>query len=319
MAGATHRSWIYTLNNYSEEECESALTWNEHANCHYCAKEVAATGTPHLQGYITLKTPRRISWLRNNLSQRAHFEPAIGDRDSNYKYIFVEKPEGHGPIGTKFIEHFVSRQGERSDIVAAAECIHRHGVKRTAEDHPEAFVKYHSGLCHLQSARMAPRDPANPPTVLWCTGPSGSGKTRWVYDHFAVDDVYRVKMRSHPGATFWWTGYTQQYVALLDDVRPDVCTFLDLLAILDRYPLGVATASGETTQLRSPIIIVTSVLGPTDYNNEEQVAQLYRRIGTVLSFQPGDTPPTPYSISADGVYFEIDDWEAPSMIHDVSD
>lgn len=89
---------VFTLNNYTEEECQSLLRCINflEPQIDYCivGKEVAASGTPHLQGYIKLKT----SFLRADRGiiskwrslfpalKRAHLEPAYGSDLHSEKY-----------------------------------------------------------------------------------------------------------------------------------------------------------------------------------------------------------------------------------------
>ena len=89
---------VFTLNNYTEEECQSLLRCINflEPQIDYCivGKEVGASGTPHLQGYIKLKT----SFLRADRGiiskwrslfpalKRAHLEPAYGSDLHSEKY-----------------------------------------------------------------------------------------------------------------------------------------------------------------------------------------------------------------------------------------
>lgn len=90
---------VFTLNNYSEEETTSclaslnALTPEEIAFA-IVGKEVGASGTPHLQGFIHLK-PKKLpahqggvtTWKRLfPFLQRAHLEKAYGDDHQSWKY-----------------------------------------------------------------------------------------------------------------------------------------------------------------------------------------------------------------------------------------
>ena len=73
------RSWLFVLNNYSEDEYRSIKDWCS-AECDYAVvgKEVGEEGTPHLQGYFRKKVKCRLSSLKDSLSGRAHFEVASG-------------------------------------------------------------------------------------------------------------------------------------------------------------------------------------------------------------------------------------------------
>ena len=82
------RSWLFTLNNYSEDEYRSIQSWctNE---CDYAVigKEVGEEGTPHLQGYFRKKVKCRLSSLKDSLSGRAHFEAARGSQATTVRIV----------------------------------------------------------------------------------------------------------------------------------------------------------------------------------------------------------------------------------------
>jgi len=55
------RAWVFTLNNYSEEEAASAMDWAED-ECAYVVfgwELAPTTYIPHVQGYFRLRTPMR--------------------------------------------------------------------------------------------------------------------------------------------------------------------------------------------------------------------------------------------------------------------
>jgi hypothetical protein len=80
------RRWVFTLNNWTEEEYDTMLQHFESHKCLYViGKEEGTQGTPHLQGYIERKNPIRMSTLKKWIP-RAHFEKAKGDRNQNKAY-----------------------------------------------------------------------------------------------------------------------------------------------------------------------------------------------------------------------------------------
>lgn len=88
------RGFVFTLNNYTEEEFLQLLeTAQQHSKYYIFGKEVApTTGTPHIQGYIYWKSAKTISASRKLLPQRvANHEPAKGSPEQNYFYCSKEK------------------------------------------------------------------------------------------------------------------------------------------------------------------------------------------------------------------------------------
>lgn len=98
--------WCFTLNNYSDEDCDQVQASFEEGHCRYLVvgREVGETGTPHLQGFFILQNSQRLSFCKGLISSRAHFEHARGSnvqasdyckKDSDY-YEFGKLPLSRG-------------------------------------------------------------------------------------------------------------------------------------------------------------------------------------------------------------------------------
>jgi len=71
------------------------------------------TGKDHLQGYVQLGTQQRLSWLKVNLSQTAHWEVARGTPDENRAYCSKDQTRQDGPWEFGVLK----AQGTRSDLL----------------------------------------------------------------------------------------------------------------------------------------------------------------------------------------------------------
>jgi len=126
----------FTLNNYTEEECLSLQTsinsYLSHVVYAVVGKEVGASGTPHLQGYIRFR-PSFLLAKNGIISKwkslmpalaRAHLEPAFGsDLDSKTycskegePWITVGTPDTSTDTGTSTFERILQAT-QLSDIV----------------------------------------------------------------------------------------------------------------------------------------------------------------------------------------------------------
>lgn len=136
----TSRRWCFTLNNPSEEESTrlQEILRELRRPIRYCCygEEVGATGTPHLQGYVELFSPSRLSGMKKLISPRAHFEKARGNGQENRTYcskdgMFHEA----GAMG--------SGQGERNDLNQVRDMIRDGATEREiATDHFGSWVRY---------------------------------------------------------------------------------------------------------------------------------------------------------------------------------
>lgn len=70
------RVWLFTWNNYTEEDKKNIQEWTKKECSTYAINpEVGENGTPHLQGYIEFKNPRHFNALKK-LYPKIHWEKA---------------------------------------------------------------------------------------------------------------------------------------------------------------------------------------------------------------------------------------------------
>ena len=118
-ASSTNRSWCFTFNNPPEDVVQNiSQILSEETNIRYaCGQlEVGESGTRHIQGYIELKRPARLSAMRKLLAG-AHFEARRGTRDQARDYCRKEETavkDSQWEIGNWDL----GGQGKRNDIVA---------------------------------------------------------------------------------------------------------------------------------------------------------------------------------------------------------
>lgn len=154
----TSTRWVFTLNNYTDAEVQSISDWLD-ASVVYgtFGREVGANGTPHLQGFIILHSPQRLSYLRTHVSARGHFEKARGTSTQARDYCHKD---------ADFVEYgvFPERQGKRSDIDRLVEWADDWAAANgsaplaadIAREQPSAFVRYPRfiELCQLRQPRL---------------------------------------------------------------------------------------------------------------------------------------------------------------------
>lgn len=86
MPGIKSFNWVFTLNNYTEAEIKDIETWtSKGAQGVAYGKEVGENGTPHLQGYIRMKTRVCMKQVKE-LNKRMHIEKMRGKLQDSEKY-----------------------------------------------------------------------------------------------------------------------------------------------------------------------------------------------------------------------------------------
>lgn len=108
------KRWCFTLNNYSDEQLASVtefLTRDPPVKYGIFGKEVAESGTPHLQGFAIFFSNQRLRAVRGYIP-RAHWEQARGTSQQAADYC--KKDGDFTEFGT-----FPANQGRRTDLEVA--------------------------------------------------------------------------------------------------------------------------------------------------------------------------------------------------------
>lgn len=284
---ARSRGFCFTWNNPTDD-FELLLKNLEGEEVRYFCfqKEVGASGTPHIQGYIffkTLKSQKQIQKLLFEITRcKLHIECANGSPQQNKAYC--SKLEGRL---SEFIEiGTLPRKGTSGSTIDDILCDVAGGITSgdmTLDDvidsHPNVYVLYHKGLTALVSRKVKPRDASVTPIVKWWFGSTGTGKSRTAREEYP--DAYW-KM----GGNKWWDQYCGQEVVIIDDYRTAFSTFEYLLNMLDRYPMAVEV-KGDTVQLAATTFIITTPKRPEltwSMRTDEALNQLIRRITEITEF-----------------------------------
>nr|WAE42669.1 MAG: replication associated protein [Cressdnaviricota sp.] len=275
-----HRAYCFTLNNPTEQELDHLKNVIPGC-CRYGVFQLerGESGTLHVQGYLSFRGQKTLSAVRNQLSERAHWESARGTALQNEAYCTKEDCREPGTVVFRHGEP--PRQGRRTDLEPVyAAVLAKRPFSEIAATFPEEYVKHHRGLEALSSVLIEPRRFKT--EVFWFFGPTGTGKSRKASE-LAPDAYYKM------GTNKWWDGYCGHEDVIIDDYRRDLCTFSELLRLFDRYPMPVEVKGG-TTQFVARRLFVTSPKSPSDTwdgQTAEYLTQLTRRIEHVFEFPLG--------------------------------
>lgn len=269
--------FVFTLNNYTSTQIDALDSW-VHTSCTFATWgfEIGDSGTPHLQGYLELRTRKRRSTLKRELSEiglnSIHLERRRGTGQQASDYCH-DPDKVHEQPGFFYGTLAQPEQGKRNDLAALREdLLDGQPLRHIAENHFGSFLRYQRGILAFRNVvapqRMWPTDVQ----VLW--GNTGVGKTRRVFQEVALENMY-----VHQG-TQWFDGYDGQTDVLFDEYSGSYFPLPYLLKLLDRYPMQVPIKGGFVSWIPRRIWI-TSNYPPTEwYPNArpEHVAAMLRRI-----------------------------------------
>lgn len=171
-------------------------------------QEVGQEGTPHLQGYVEFRSPRRLNAVKGMFGQRCHLEKARGSGEQNRQYCSKTRP-GDTPNEIFAEGGTMSRgPGQRTDLEAIRRLIQDGATEREiAEQHFGSWVRYRGSFQAYRTLLNSPISTAkfdlttfprewprdldwSRSIILW--GDSGIGKTQ-----FALAVLGRCLMVSH--------------------------------------------------------------------------------------------------------------------------
>lgn len=253
----------------------------------YCVGQLEScpeTGKRHLQGYCELKRPQRLSWLRSNLSDSAHWEKAMGSRDQARDYCRKDdtrvSAEGVDPGPWEWGEFQSGGQGKRSDLEVIAKRIHDGAtIREVADEYPKEFIKHHKGFMAYKAINQKGRSFRKPHRVELHYGPPGCGKTWTVWEKYDPDEEGH--LYSKPPNSRWFDSYDGQDVVLFDDFNTGWFSRDEFMQYMDRYHVLVQNKGGHYPLCNSTTVITTTTLPERWYDfreHPEQLIAMTRRI-----------------------------------------
>lgn len=286
------RRWCFT--SYAENICHGDLGGTghvlpEHARYAIFQRErCPETGRLHWQGYIEFTGPMRMRKVQRLIcDERAHMEPARGDRNVCRDYCRKEESRESPPV--ELGEFTRGGQGTRNDIGAVLDVIRREPIIANAvrilyDDHGPAMVRYPRGIQAAIQHYASRKTREGPPTVFVHIGEPGSGKTRAVYDNHDMHDVWRAPVST--SNVQWFDGYANHPIVLLDDFDGHHPSITVMLQALDRYPLQVPVKGSHVNWVPTTIYITTNIPFKDWYPEAAEVHRraLKRRITEIIQF-----------------------------------
>lgn len=240
------RGWVFTLNNYDEQDVErldTLLTSQSNVKYIVFGKEVGEQGTPHLQGYVHFKEAcRHASVVR--ITGAGYCAIREGSLEQAVDYC---KKEGN------FYEHgelrIRAKENKWSDIIDLAKDGKLDVIE---EEYPLIYLMHKPKLESLMSPNLEPIQDDLSNHFEWWYGPTGTGKSRNLWNLYP--EHYDKQINK------WWDGYLYQEVVAIEEADPKKCEHMAYFfkRWCDHYPFRAEIKNGHLNNIRPNKIIVTS-------------------------------------------------------------
>jgi hypothetical protein len=274
------RKWVFTINNYTEADCERIRDWAALDECLGISAglEVGGkSGTAHIQGYLIAGKATRKTYFytkfRGDKSCKFWMDVPRGDWEQNAKYTTKDENVLVWKVPPE------SEAGRRMDLEDFHEALKRKpemtSVELAESGHLGCLAKYPRLRNELRTAYLKEQTREFRRVEVHVRfGAAGSGKTREPYEEGAyIFDDYE-------GG--WWDGYDGESVVLLDDFYGGI-KWSFFLRLLDGYQVRLKIKGGFTWAKWTKIYI-TSNKPPSEWYARGCPPELERRITSVKEF-----------------------------------
>jgi len=277
------KDWCFTENNPVEEPLDfisSIRDRTDRVQYMIFQLEKSKTGTLHYQGYIELKDPRDLTWIKNQISNRAHWEWRWKTREQARNYCRKEKTKISGPY--EYGEWKEKAPGKRTDLIklreqlASGEMTMKKLTQEGSANYQtirvaEKFFEYYEVDLRVFVVKQ----------VFWYYGKTGVGKSRRAAQEIVADGRPYFCCRGSK----YVNGYNGQPLVLISELRASRYPYVDMLDLTDGYQLKVEI-KGSFTIWKPEKIWITAPFHPADtyYMTaamEGGIEQLLRRITKV--------------------------------------
>lgn len=285
--------WVFTLNNYCDEEIETFKTF-EHLSYIVFGKETGENGTPHLQGYLEIKNARGLKWLKTNLSQRAAF---FIRRAKNVQDAIDYCKKDNNDIyerGTPFVPDEEEKPRKSTQISLIYKDIFDNNLKKSQliEKYQEKYFIHEKQIISMYNHKlhMLSRSKTNKPQVHYIYGDTLTGKSSYVVEKFGMDKVYILSFSGNDKQMHqtWYDGYSGEECLLIEEYYHQMDS--NLLSLLDRYPMKLPI-KGNFTYNCWDYVFFTSNYPPEAafaYFEKDKECALFHRISTITELRWDD-------------------------------
>lgn len=275
------KRWCFTINNpvdldqFWVHRAPSVLNEIEY---YILQEERGEQGTIHWQGFLILKKREKLSWLKSNISERAHWELARGTNEQARDYCRKEETYTGGlrkEFGQLPERQKAKKTSERLEDAAEELDIIKDGYKRPRD------VKSMTLLCpgfiaaykELTSDILGPYRPEL--KILTLVGPPGCGKS------FSIEKWFAGHGRCICGNNGVWFQNPLSEVMVFEEFCGQIM-LQRMLQFLDPYPLALEVKGGMRPAMYK-LVIITSNTTPDGWYKGDEAGQPGKRTDALLA------------------------------------
>lgn len=253
----------------------------------YQKERCPESGREHFQGYIELKSPQRISFVKNLFNDNGvHCEQRRGTREQAKDYCSklesrVDGPWEHGVFGE-------GGQGKRSDLKEQAKIVReliRENPKtfqrELVEEHPEILLKYSRGVEAIRTALETQERTWTTECELYI-GKPGTGKSTLVKDKYPDAFWYSSSSKGY------WDGYEGEEVVVFDEFKGWITHTEFTQLVGNSNKLRVNIKYGTRPFLAKKVIIISNYDPQFWWKEEYSFRAISRRLSKILYIISGD-------------------------------
>lgn len=249
-------NWTFTVNNPRREP-----VFCEEMKYLIFGREVGQSGTPHLQGYVQLKSRKRLQSVKKLIGE-GHFEISRGSAASNVRYC--KKDGDYCEFGQ--LQRSSRETGGCHQEESCREILRMHKEKIPTDEIEDEYPSQYRAIQALAHRRYNHRTEA--PKVLYLHGKSGVGKS---YNTQRACEDASLSYYFRPPGEKWWPGYEQQNVVILEEFASCfTCTVF--LVMCDRSPFIVEIKCGHVPFNSDFIIVISNEAPEEQYSGVKEKA-----------------------------------------------
>lgn len=232
--------------------------YESHCNYLVYQQEVCPdTKRTHIQGFLQLKTKKRLATMKSLISKATHWEKRRGC--ANDAAAYCKKIESRMENGIHDELGQISRQGERTDCETIVDMV----KKRKRDDEiidmcPQA-ARMEKAIKFVRKSYLK-RDFGYKFREMYVEviiGKAGVGKTRGVYEKHGYENVYRLEPPNVKQGAVWFEEYEGQDVLLIDEMGSWI-RYSFLKELLDGHPFRCPFKGGFMPACFTKIYITTT-------------------------------------------------------------